>query len=104
MSGGKFNYADIQLRSEIFGESNECSNVFEDFEISELVWDVLDLIHEFDMYKSCDNSKSEYLEARQNFKDKWLNDNKSSRRKAIINKALLKCKDELYQTFDIDES
>lgn len=42
MSGGRFNYLDSQLKHEIFGWTDKPSNVFEDREISELVWDILD--------------------------------------------------------------
>ena len=71
MSGGHFNYLDSQLKSEIFGWTNRYSNVFEDKQISALVWDVLDLIHEFDWYKSGDNGRDTYLEAKSDFKKKF---------------------------------
>ena len=48
MSGGHFEYLDSRLKEEIFGWTDKPENVFEDREISELVFDVLDLIHEFD--------------------------------------------------------
>lgn len=48
MSGGRFNYADCNLKSEMFGWVDEPYNVMEDDEISELVWDVLNLIHDLD--------------------------------------------------------
>ena len=54
MSGGHFEYLDGRLKDEIFGYENKVKNVFEDREISELVFDVLDLIHEFDWYYSGD--------------------------------------------------
>ena len=71
MSGGYFNYLDSQLKSEIFGWTNRYSNVFEDKQISALVWDILDLIHEFDWYKSGDNGKDTYLKAKNDFKKKY---------------------------------
>lgn len=46
MSGGRFDYKDSSLKGEIYGWTDKPSNVFEDREISELVWDVLDLIHD----------------------------------------------------------
>ena len=48
MSGGRFNYMDSTIKNEIFGWTNKPINVFEDREISELVWDVFDLIHSYD--------------------------------------------------------
>ena len=38
MSGGRFDYVDSRLKGEIFGWSDRFSNVFEDREISELLW------------------------------------------------------------------
>ena len=48
MSGGHFNYADGNLKSEMFGWVDKPYDVMEDAEISELVWDLLDLIHKYD--------------------------------------------------------
>ena len=42
MSGGYFNYEDSNLKYEIFGFGNTCTNVFEDKEISQLIYDVFD--------------------------------------------------------------
>ena len=55
MSGGHFNYADGNLKSEMFGWVDKPYDVMEDAEISELVWDLLDLIHihnNFSLYSS----------------------------------------------------
>ena len=41
MSGGRFNYADGNLKSEMFGWVDEPYDVMEDEEISELVWDMM---------------------------------------------------------------
>ena len=48
MSGGKFNYVDSRLKDEIFSWEDEPRNGFVDREISELVLDVLNLIHDYD--------------------------------------------------------
>lgn len=100
MSGGRFNHADSQLKSEIFGGGDKPCNVFEDREISELVWDVLDLIHEFDYYKSGDSDRNDYCEAKRKFKAKWLKPD-TDRCKRIVDAALNDCRSELYDTFDI---
>lgn len=103
MSGGYFNYVDSELKSVIFGWTNKYSNKFEDKEISELVWDVLDLIHEYDWYISGDNCRDTYLKAKREFKKKWLGDGDSNeRKKRYIDDALEDIKRELYETFDID--
>ena len=102
MSGGHFDYLDSRLKDEIFGYENKVKNVFEDREISELVFDVLDLIHEFDWYYSGDTGKETYLEAKAKFKKKWLG-NKGIRIKRIIDKALDEVRAELYETYGIEK-
>lgn len=101
MSGGHFNYTDSQLKSEIFGYFTEKpGNVFEDREISELVWDVLELIHDFDWYASGDTCKETYLKKKAEFKKKWLG-NRGVRVRRIIDDALAEVKAELYETYGI---
>lgn len=89
---------DSTLKDEIFGWSDKPSNVFEDREISELVWDVLDLIHDYDWYASGDTGKEKYLAAKNAFKQKWF-DNRGVRVRRIVDDAIKQCKDELYETF-----
>lgn len=100
MSGGRFCYMDSQLKHEIFGWGDRPNNIFEDMEISELVWDVLDLIHAFDWYVSGDTCRDTYLQAKAVFKKKWL-DNRGVRVRRIVDEALKQCREELYETFDI---
>lgn len=102
MSGGYFNYMDSQLKSEVFGWSNQWWNVFEDQEISELVWDIFDLMHDFDWYKKGDTDKETYLRAKADFKKKWM-DNRGVRVRRIVDEALQQTKNELYETFNIEE-
>lgn len=102
MSGGRFDYVDSRLKDEIFGWTDVPGNVFEDREISELVWDVLDLIHDFDWYASGDTCKETYLKAKQEFKKKWFS-NRGVRVRRIVDDALKRCKDELYETFALGD-
>ena len=102
MSGGHFEYLDGRLKDEIFGWTDKPKNVFEDREISELVFDVLDLIHEFDWYYSGDTSKETYLEAKAEFKKKWFS-NRGVRIKRTIDKALGEVRAELYETYGIEK-
>lgn len=102
MSGGRFDYADSRLKNEIFGWVDSPTNVFEDREISELVWDVLKLIHDYDWYASGDTSKETYLKAKAKFKKKWM-DNRGVRVKRIVDEAIQRTKDELYETFALEE-
>lgn len=102
MSGGRFEYLDSHLKYEIFGWADKPSNVFEDREISELVWDVFDLIHAFDWYASGDTCKETYLKEKAEFKKKWLS-NRGVRVRCIVDEALKQCKDELYEAFGLEE-
>lgn len=102
MSGGRFNYVDSGLKDEIFGWTDEPTNVFEDKEISELIWDVLDLIHNYDWYASGDTGKETYLKAKARFKEKWLKQD-NDRVKRIVDEAIAACKEELYETYGLKE-
>ena len=102
MSGGHFEYLDSRLKDEIFGYEDKVKNVFEDREISELVFDVLDLIHEFDWYYSGDTGKETYLEAKAEFKKKWFG-NRGVRIKHTIDKAIDEVRAELYEAYGIEE-
>lgn len=102
MSGGRFDYKDSSLKDEIYGWTDKPSNVFEDKEISELIWDVLNLIHDYDWYASGDTSKEQYLKEKTKFKEKWFG-NRDERIQRIINETVNECKKELYETFGFDE-
>lgn len=97
MSGGHFDYADKALKNDMFGYHHENKNPMEDREISNLVYDVLTLLHDFDWYKSGDTSEESYLTAKDKFKKKWLH-NKNYQKEVleqIINDTLQETKDEL---------
>lgn len=101
MSGGHFDYIDQSAKNEIFGYfGEEKENVFEDWKISELVWDVFELIHDFDWYKSGDTCKETYLKKKAAFKKKWLG-KRPEKVKQIIDKAIAEVKQELYETYGV---
>ena len=102
MSGGRFNYQDRALCTEIFGFTDTPVNVFEDLEISELIWDVFNLIHAFDWYKSGDSNREDYLKVKKEFKDKWFKDRDANICR-IIDASIEQCKNELYETFGFDD-
>lgn len=102
MSGGRFNYVDSQLKNEIFNWADEPFNVFEDREISELTWDLLELIHEYDWYASGDTGKDDYLEAKVAFKKKWLS-NRGVAVRRIVDNAINDIRKELYETYGIEK-
>ena len=102
MSGGHFEYLDSQLKSEIFGWGDRPRNVFEDREISELVWDVLTLIHDYDWYKSGDTCKETWLKKKTEFKKKWFGGNRGVRVRRIVDTVLAEAKQELYETYGLE--
>ena len=101
MSGGRFDYLDLSLKNEIFGWSEKCYNVLEDVELSELVWDVLDLLHDYDWYISGDTEEDTWLKAKSEFKKKWFEVERKDIIKRAIDNSLENCKEELYKTYDI---
>lgn len=109
MSGGLFNYMDSSLKNEMFSWSDDnryrpgVDNTFEDDEISELIWDVMDLIHEFDWYRSSDTDEDSYLEAKIKFKSKWFTRNRKKYIANLIDEKLNNFKVELYKNFCLDE-
>lgn len=94
MSGGRFNYADCNLKSEMFGWVDEPYNVMEDDEISELVWDVLELISAFDYYESCDTDRETYIKEKNDFKKKWFG-NRKIRLEKIVDKKIEQLREEI---------
>ena len=103
MSGGHFGYLEGSLQNEMFGWTGTWHNVMEDREISELVWDVLNLIHDYDWYRSGDTSEETYLKAKDKFKKKWFGGNRGVRVRKIVDDALAEAKAELYKTFGLEE-
>lgn len=114
MSGGYFEYRNDHLKTDIFGykfdadygvdafKNQKVPNVFEDREISELIADVFDLMHSFDWYISGDTCKNTYITDKKKFKNKWLS-NRGVRVKNTIDTAIQQVKEELYETYCIDE-
>lgn len=94
MSGGRFNYADRNLKSEMFGWADEPYNVMEDDEISELVWDVLELIRVFDYYSCSDTDRDTYIKRKNEFKKKWFG-NRKIRLEQIVDKKIEQLKEEV---------
>ena len=105
MSGGHVGYADQRAKNEIFGYlgDEQKENVFEDEEISELVWDVFQLIHDFDWYKSGDTCEEKYLEKKSAFKKKWFKSDRKVRLKGYVDDRLKEVKDELYRLMGVED-
>lgn len=103
MSGGHFNYMDSCLKNEIFNYHSEPYNVFEDREFSELVWDVLELIHDYDWYICSDTGREDYIKSKTAFKKKWFS-NRGVRVRHTIDTAIQELKTELYETYGLEEA
>ena len=119
MSGGRFNYNDGTLFRDIFGwgidydydlrrPENDANrkeirrqNVFEDKEISELIYDVFCLIRSYDWYASGDTGEDDYQKDVKYFKKKWLAPTSDERYKEIVDKSIEECKEELYKILGI---
>lgn len=105
MSGGRFNYMDSTLLNEIFGwnvSEDNIPNIFEDIEISELIYDVLILMHDFDWYASGDTGEETWIKKKKEFKKKWLGGTpRKDMIKRMIEKSLSESREELYKTFSL---
>ena len=96
MSGGRFNYYNDYLKSEMFGYGGDKTiNVMEDAEISELVWDVLELISAFDYYESCDTDRETYIKAKNDFKNKWFKNSRKIRLEKIVDRKIEELKKDI---------
>ena len=85
MSGGHWNYIDQDFKNELFDYEETPTNIVEDMEISELIFDVLTLLHDYDWYISGDTGRESYLEAKKKFKYKWLKGDRNERLKSMLN-------------------
>ena len=101
MIGGMFYGSDTTLKNILFRWSDEPINVFEDEVISELVWDVFDLIQSLDYYKSRDTSKDAYLNDKEAFKKKWLGKSNGSVARKIVDESIEDLRQKLYGTFGL---
>ena len=94
MSGGKFGYYNQYLKDEMFVQSDRPNNVMEDDEISELVWDVLELIRVFDYYSCSDTGRDTYIKRKNEFKKKWFG-NRKIRIEKIVDKKIDQLREEV---------
>lgn len=95
---------DSSLKNEIFRYADKPWNALEDPEISELVWDVLDLIHDYDWYRSGDTCEETYLESKRAFKKKWFESVRKDTIRRIVQQELNKTREELFKAFDLRNS
>ena len=107
MSGGYYNGKEKILQSDIFGWGTETTeqaiklNPLKDKEISGIVFDLLNLLHEFDLAISGDTNMGNYYEEVTKFKDKWLNSEVKDRIRYVIDNSIKDLKEELYLSFGL---
>ena len=117
MSGGRFNYTNDSLSSEMFnylspsrGQSEfdladqaRRINPLKDRQLSELCWDFLCLSHSFDWMISGDTGEESYEEDLRYFKKKWLKTPPEELVKREVDKTIAELKADLYAEFGITE-
>ena len=86
MSGGYWNYEDTRLKNEIFHYRSIPHNALEDAELSIMLFELFEVLHQFDLYKSDDTDKEDYLEAKKAFKKKWMRN--TNYRKDVLKKII----------------
>lgn len=118
MSGGHWGYLNDNLANVIFNwrlcpdygkdgfsQAKQAArmNPLEDNELSELLWDMLCLLHSYDWYVRGDTSEERYLEDAKYFKNKWLRVTPTQRRKSIIDKAIERAREDIYKSLEIEQ-
>lgn len=116
MSGGRWNYSNDYLASDMFGEyptygekgfsaykEARRTNPLLDKQLSELVWDVFVVLHSCDWYRSGDICEEGYLEDVKYFKDKWLNKSAENLVKDEIDKSIDELKEDLYLSLNVKD-
>lgn len=118
MSGGHWDYKNEQLCCAIFnsydlsckGQDSDLEsqrrkarviNPLEDKLMSELLYDVFKILHDYDWYISGDSSQDKYRESVHIFKKKWLNRNPELVQK-IIDEEVDSLRSELYSSFGLE--
>ncbi len=110
MSGGHWEYKDYALSQEVFGYDIDSpkkarkANPLKDAELSELVYDILDILHSADYCFSGDTSRKEYQADVQKFKEKWLGKDAPDRIKRNIDEELEIAKENLYESLGVEEN
>lgn len=119
MSGGRFNYMDRTICTEIFDEYADYDleglkdlkdarkrvrrkNVFEDVEISELIFDVFCLIHSYDWYASGDTGEDTYRKDVDYFKRKWFGKTAKQRAEKVTKDAIEEFTDDIRKIFGVE--
>lgn len=121
MSGGRFNYIDRSLCTEMFDEWADYDleglkdlkdarkrvrrrNRFEDVEISELIFDVFCLIHSYDWYASGDTGEDDYRKDVDYFKRKWFGKTARQRAEKVAKDAIYEFSEDIKKIFGVTDA
>lgn len=121
MSGGRFNYMDRSLCTEMFDEWADYDleglkdlkdarkrvrrkNRFEDVEISELIFDVFCLIHSYDWYASGDTGEDDYRKDVEYFKRKWFGKTARQRAEKVAKDAIEEFSEDIKKIFGVTDA
>ena len=107
MSGGYWNYMNDTLMGEIFQYAENAKeavriNPLGDKIISAIVYDVFELLHDFDWKISCDICEETYRKRVKEFKKKWLKMIDQTMVKQIVDDTIDDAKKELYKAFEVE--
>lgn len=118
MSGGCWGYQNDNLSHEIFGwglypdygedgfEQSAIArkkNPLEDRVLSEMLWDMLCVLHSYDWYTSGDTCEETYRADVARFKKKWLKASAEELTKREIDEALEETRQELYKSLGVND-
>ena len=116
MSGGHWDYQNDRLARDIFGWSISADygekgfsqaaqarriNPLEDKMMSEILWDMLCVLHSYDWYACGDNCEETYLEDVKRFKEKWLLLSDEEITKREVKNCLSEVKEDIYKSLGI---
>lgn len=87
MSGGSYDYIYCKVR--------EAADYAQDAEISELLCDLSNLLHDEEWWQSSDSSKEKYLQSLKAFKEKWFKSSREERIKQYLDRRIQEVKQEL---------
>ena len=116
MSGGHWDYRNDELSREVFGwgmypDYGEAGfeqsflarkkDPLEDKLMSEMLWDMLCVLHSYDWYICGDNCEETYREDVKRFKKKWLKRGEAELTRREIDVALEETRMELYKALGV---
>ena len=110
MSGGHWEYKNYDLANEIFGYDIDSpkkarkANPLKDAELSELVYDILEILYSADYCFSGDTSRQDYLNDVKKFKEKWLGKDAPDRIKRNIDEELEIARENLYESLGVEDA